>query len=65
MGGIVGIIFTLGLTALAVRSLIIAILERRPFKATALILIVIVLLVIVTSGGYLNVDRGIDVDHGP
>jgi len=65
MGAVVGIIFTLGLVALAVRSLVIAIEERRPVKAIALVLIIILLLVICTSGGYLNIDSGIDVDYGP
>lgn len=65
MGALIGIVFTLGLVALAVRSLITAIEERRPVKATALVLIIILLLVVCTSGGYLTVDSGIDVDYRP
>jgi hypothetical protein len=65
MGAIFGIIFTLGLVAFAARSLITAIEDRRPVKACALILIIIVLLTICTSGGYLTIGSGVDVDHGP
>ena len=65
MGSIIGIVFTLGLVALAVRSLVVAIEERRPVKATALVLIIILLLVVCTSGGYLSIDSGVDVDYGP
>jgi hypothetical protein len=63
--GAVGIILTLGLVALSAKSLVAAIKQRRPVKATFLILIIIVLLVILTSGGYLNVGSGIDVDYQP
>jgi len=65
MGAVIGILLTLGLVALAVRSLITAIEDRRPFKAGALILAIIVLLIICTSGGYLNVNSGVDVNYGP
>ncbi|MEJ3744991.1 hypothetical protein WEI85_17050 [Actinomycetes bacterium KLBMP 9797] len=65
MGAAVGIIFTLGLVALAVRSLVTAIEERRPVKATVLVLIIILLLVVCASGGYVNIDKGIEVDYGP
>jgi hypothetical protein len=45
--------------------LVTAIEERRPVKAGALVLVIIVLLVICTSGGYLSIGGGIEVDSGP
>lgn len=65
MGTVLGILFTLALVALAVRSLVTAIEERRPVKASALVLIIILLLVICTSGRYLAIGGGIDVNYGP
>jgi choline-glycine betaine transporter len=63
MGAIAGVIFTLGLVALAIKSLVTAVQERRRVKATFLVLILILLLVVCTSGAYLNVDKGIGVDY--
>jgi hypothetical protein len=65
MGTVLGIIVTLGLVALAVRSLVTAIEDRRPVKASLLVLVIVVLLIVCTNGGYLSVSGGVEVDHGP
>ena len=56
-----GILFTLVIVVILGRYFIVAIQEERPVKAILLAMVIAFVLVLCANGGYVNLNRGVDV----